>query len=609
MKKISFLLVYLLTSVIVCAQHKKISGTITGTQNETIIGATVLEKGTTNGVVTDIDGKFSIQLTNDNATLVISYIGYKTQEIKPQGNTLSIQMDEVSEQLNEVIVIGYGTTTVKSNTGSISSVKADDIMNYPSANFANSLAGKATGIQVIQSSGTPGSAPQIRVRGIGTLTAGSNPLIVVDGFPLSEGSTINSINPNSIESIEILKDAASTAIYGSRGANGIIMITTKSGRNGKPSVTVSASYGVQTRSDRVKLVDAYDYAQFLKEARNTGYVNKDPQNRSESDNNTVRKQKGASKRELIPDYIVPYLNGEQGLTNTDWYEELVNYLRNQGKSVNTAGYIRKKLMDRDQHYVHVVSHRGDWKQFPENSLDAINSIIQMGGDVVEIDVQRTKDGQLILMHDERLDRTTNGKGLIAETTFADIQKLFLKDHNGNVTQHKVPTLKEVLLMSKGRIMLNLDKADRFFEQVVALLQETGTTDIAILKGLQSIEEINNRLGVHLDSIIFMPMVRMDNDDAEQRITSFVNEMAPVVFEVGYQKSDNPLPLKAKKLVARKSLLWYNSLKGRNGNHDDVVSKADPDAGYGYLIDKLGARMIQTDEPARLIEYLRSRDLH
>ena len=248
---------------------------------------------------------------------------------------------------------------------------------------------------------------------------------------------------------------------------------------------------------------------------------------------------------------------------TDRPKELVNYLRNQGKSVNTAGYIRKKLMDRDQHYVHVVSHRGDWKQFPENSLDAINSIIQMGGDVVEIDVQRTKDGQLILMHDERLDRTTNGKGLIAETTFADIQKLFLKDHNGNVTQHKVPTLKEVLLMSKGRIMLNLDKADRFFEQVVALLQETGTTDIAILKGLQSIEEINNRLGVHLDSIIFMPMVRMDNDDAEQRITSFVNEMAPVVFEVGYQKSDNPLPLKAKKLVARKSLLWYNSLKGRN----------------------------------------------
>ena len=294
---------------------------------------------------------------------------------------------------------------------------------------------------------------------------------------------------------------------------------------------------------------------------------------------------------------------------TDRPKELVNYLRNQGKSVNTAGYIRKKLMDRDQHYVHVVSHRGDWKQFPENSLDAINSIIQMGGDVVEIDVQRTKDGQLILMHDERLDRTTNGKGLIAETTFADIQKLFLKDHNGNVTQHKVPTLKEVLLMSKGRIMLNLDKADRFFEQVVALLQETGTTDIAILKGLQSIEEINNRLGVHLDSIIFMPMVRMDNDDAEQRITSFVNEMAPVVFEVGYQKSDNPLPLKAKKLVARKSLLWYNSLKGRNGNHDDVVSKADPDAGYGYLIDKLGARMIQTDEPARLTEYLRSRDLH
>ena len=294
---------------------------------------------------------------------------------------------------------------------------------------------------------------------------------------------------------------------------------------------------------------------------------------------------------------------------TDRPKELISYLRHQRKHVNTAGYIRKKLMDRDPYYVHVVSHRGDWKHYPENSLEAINSIIRMGGDVVEIDVQRTKDGQLILMHDEKLDRTTNGKGLIAETTFAEIQKLFLKDHKGNITQHKVPTLKEALLTAKGRIMLNLDKADRFFEQVVSLLQETGTTDIAILKGLQSIEEINNRLGAHLDSIIFMPMVRMDNDGAEQRIVSFVSEMTPVAFEVGYQKSDNPLPLKAKKLVARKSLLWYNSLKGRNGNHDDIVSKTDPDAGYGYLIDRLGARMIQTDEPAMLIDYLRSRDLH
>ena len=132
-------------------------------------------------------------------------IGYKSQEIKVGGKSqLNIILQEDTKELNEVVVIGYGTTTTKSNTGSIASVKSTDIQNYPSTNFANSLSGKATGIQIIQSTGDPGSNPQIRVRGIGTLTAGNSPLIVVDGFPLSEGSDINSINPNAIESIEII---------------------------------------------------------------------------------------------------------------------------------------------------------------------------------------------------------------------------------------------------------------------------------------------------------------------------------------------------------------------------------------------------------------------
>lgn len=323
MKKFFILFMCLYSFIMMSAQNKQVTGIITDSYKESVIGATVMEKGTPNGVVTDIDGKYTINVKDENSTLVISYIGYKTQEVRVGNKAkINVVLQEDTKELNEVIVIGYGTTTVKSNTGSISSVKADDIANYPSANFANSLSGKATGIQIIQPSGTPGSNPQIRIRGIGTLTAGSSPLIVVDGFPLSEGSDINSINPNSIESVEILKDAASTAIYGSRGANGIIMITTKSGKSGKPSVTLSASYGIQQRSDRVKLVDAYDYAQFLKEARNTGYVNKDPKNRSESDSNQIRKSKGASKRELLPDYIIPYLNGEAGLTNTDWYDEI-----------------------------------------------------------------------------------------------------------------------------------------------------------------------------------------------------------------------------------------------------------------------------------------------
>lgn len=529
MKKISFLLVYLLTSVIVCAQHKKISGTITGTQNETIIGATVLEKGTTTGKGLPQD--------------------YTLAEIKQMRlrNGAGVATSHQIPTLEEAMIVAKGKIWVNIDKG------------YDYFDLVEKVLEKTgTTQQVLIKAGLPYQK-----------VVAENKAVLDKLFFMP---IIDMANPDAMTMVEEYI------------------------KNMQPKVFevcfTQIDQALQNVLDRIQKSGSKVWINTLWPSLCAGL----------NDDRAVEENQQDSIWGKVIEMGASFIQ-------TDRPKELVNYLRNQGKSVNTAGYIRKKLMDRDQHYVHVVSHRGDWKQFPENSLDAINSIIQMGGDVVEIDVQRTKDGQLILMHDERLDRTTNGKGLIAETTFADIQKLFLKDHNGNVTQHKVPTLKEVLLMSKGRIMLNLDKADRFFEQVVALLQETGTTDIAILKGLQSIEEINNRLGVHLDSIIFMPMVRMDNDDAEQRITSFVNEMAPVVFEVGYQKSDNPLPLKAKKLVARKSLLWYNSLKGRNGNHDDVVSKADPDAGYGYLIDKLGARMIQTDEPARLIEYLRSRDLH
>ena len=294
---------------------------------------------------------------------------------------------------------------------------------------------------------------------------------------------------------------------------------------------------------------------------------------------------------------------------TDRPRELITYLKSKDKFINSAAYVRSKLVNRSQNYVHVVAHRGDWKKYPENSLDAINSIIKMGGDVVEIDVQRTKDGELILMHDETLDRTTTGKGIIAETLFKDIQKLRLKDYQGNPTCHKIPTLKEALLLAKGRIMLNLDKSDRFFEQIMKLLQETGTTDIAIMKGTQSFDEVQSRFGKYLDQIIYMPMIRMDNKNAEEELTLFAEKLMPVAFELGYNSDSNPLPKKAKKIINGKSLAWYNSLKGRNAGHDDIISQQDPEKGYGYLIDVLGARMIQTDEPEFLINYLKERGLH
>lgn len=333
---------------------KQISGKITDERGEPIIGATIVVKGTSNGAITDLDGNFSLGGVPSDAIIAISYIGYQNREMSVKDrNTFAVTLVEDARQLDEVVVIGYGTTTVKSSTGSISSVKANDLQSYPSTNFASALSGKMAGVQISLPSGMPGGSPVINVRGIGTLTAGSKPLIVVDGFPLTEGSDINSINMSAIQSIEVLKDAASTAIYGSRGANGIIMITTKSGKTSKPNVSLSATFGVQQRYDKLELVDAYDMAQYMLEARNTGYVNKNPSKRRETDDLATRKANGASKRELIPDYLYPYLNGTPGLTNTNWLDEIfqVAPLQDYNISVNggsekafyslSAGYIKQ----------------------------------------------------------------------------------------------------------------------------------------------------------------------------------------------------------------------------------------------------------------------------
>ena len=147
-----------------------------------------------------------------------------------------------------------------------------------------------------------------------------------------------------------------------------------------------------------------------------------------------------------------------------------------------ADRIREQLLTCDESSVIVVAHRADWRNYPENSLEAINSAIEMGVDMLEIDVQRTKDGVLILMHDHNLDRTTTGSGNIADITWEEIAKLNLKDHQGNVTAYKVPKLEDALLACKDRIMINLDKADRYFDEVFALLEKTGTTNLIVMKG-------------------------------------------------------------------------------------------------------------------------------
>lgn len=275
-----------------------------------------------------------------------------------------------------------------------------------------------------------------------------------------------------------------------------------------------------------------------------------------------------------------------------------------------ADIIRTKLLTCDESSVIVVAHRADWRNFPENSLEAIQSSIDMGVDMLELDVQRTKDGVLMLMHDNDLDRMTNGTGNIAETTWEEISKLNLKDHQGNMTPYKVAKLEDALLLCKDRIMINLDKADRYFDEVFALLDKTGTGNLIVMKGGKPADQVKEKFGKYLDKVIYMPIVTINKEESEQAIQAFLNDLKPVAFELCYSNAESPVPAKMKTLLKGRSLIWYNTLWDWlcAGHHDDKAVE-DLDGTYGYMIDSLGARILQTDRPQLMLEYLRSRNLH
>ena len=269
---------------------------------------------------------------------------------------------------------------------------------------------------------------------------------------------------------------------------------------------------------------------------------------------------------------------------------------------NHVEQIREKLINCDSSSVIVVAHRGDWRNFPENSLEAIDNAIKMGVDIVELDVKRTKDGELILMHDRTLDRTTTGKGLVSENTLSDIRKLNLRNGCNIRTIHKVPTLEEALLHAKGKIMINLDQADLYFDQIYELMKKTGTTKQIIMKGRKPVAEVKKQFGSYLEDVIYMPI--------EKQIEAFIKDMSPVAFELLFVKDTNLIPKKLATTLNGRSLIWYNTLwDTMAGGHDDDMSLQNPDSGYGYLIDILGCRIIQTDRPAYLLDYLRKRKLH
>ena len=277
---------------------------------------------------------------------------------------------------------------------------------------------------------------------------------------------------------------------------------------------------------------------------------------------------------------------------------------------NRVERIREEMLAPNRTSVLVVAHRADWRFAPENSLAAIENSIRLGADVVELDVQKTKDGQLILMHDKTLDRTTTGKGKVAEWTLDSIRTLRLKNGAALRTKHRVPTLEEALLTAKGRVMVNLDKAYPIFDEIFPILEKTGTVEQIIMKGSKPVAEVKKDLGKYLDRIIYMPIVHLDRPGAMQQIDDFMKELHPVAFELLFESDTCQFPKQVRTKLEGKSKIWYNTLwDTMAGGHDDDKSLENPDEGYGYLIDTLGATIIQTDRTAYLLEYLQARKKH
>lgn len=259
LKSLGLLFLFCLIPLWAFSQTITVKGIVKDTNGEGIIGASVLEKGTTNGTITDFDGNFALQV-GKNATLVISYIGYKTQEMPVAGkSTFQINLKEDTETLDEVVVIGYGTARKSDVTGSIASVGAEKLREVPAMDVTSALQGRVAGVEMAQVSSKPGASMQIRIRGSRSLNASNDPLIVLDGIPFA--GTISDIDPNNIKSMDILKDASSTAIYGSRGANGVILISTFKGfKEQKVQVTYNSYVGLKTLFAKYPMMNGEEFA-------------------------------------------------------------------------------------------------------------------------------------------------------------------------------------------------------------------------------------------------------------------------------------------------------------------------------------------------------------
>ncbi|MGM9742836.1 MAG: glycerophosphodiester phosphodiesterase family protein [Candidatus Cryptobacteroides sp.] len=284
-------------------------------------------------------------------------------------------------------------------------------------------------------------------------------------------------------------------------------------------------------------------------------------------------------------------------------------------SSGRAARIVADILDPASGKVFVTAHRGDWRNYPENSLPAIESVIRMGVDVVELDVRMTKDSVLVLCHDKRVDRTTDGRGRVRNFTLDSLRKLRLKSLNGiSPDSLGIPTLREALECCKDRIVVNLDHGYRYYDQVLALTEELGVTGQVLIKGRRPLEEVSATMSGYRHNMMYMPVINIQKHSGKVLFAEYIgSEEVPPAYEVCFRKWDGSLPDCFRKIRASGSRIWVNtlwpSLCGGRGHDDEAAFRSgNPDKVYGRYIS-LGVTIIQTDRPEMLLEYLRSRGLH
>ena len=341
----------------ILAQDKTVTGVVLDKTGETVIGASVLVKGTTNGTITDVDGNFTLKNVQEDAVLQVSFVGYKAQDVALKGQSnIKVTLEEDTEVLDEVVVIGYGSVKKSSLTGAVAKMDAKSIQDRPLARPETALQGQLAGVSVRSITGEPGADMQIRVRGAASVNANSDPLYVVDGVPMT---TLSGIKPSDIASIEVLKDAASSAIYGSRGSNGVVIVTTQKGKTGKAKVSFNASVGFQTLEKKIDMLNATEWMEFRTRWNDTQYLidakKKGVTNASILDDNATRLANLGVKagtddsyKYVLDERWFNYLSQDmrdshtytptsEGLSLLDWQDEFYRTAMVQDYSLSVSG--------------------------------------------------------------------------------------------------------------------------------------------------------------------------------------------------------------------------------------------------------------------------------